>query len=476
MTAGTSSSPGVDGVHSRTWQRGVAWLLFLGPFFFLSYGFANWWAGTHASPGTLVYPWERQIPFLPWTILPYWSIDLLYGLSFLLCRNRREVDRHALRLLTAQLVAITCFIVFPLRFSFAHPPAEGIFGVFFDALAGFDQPFNQAPSLHIALLVILWVRYAAACSGFLRLVVHAWAILIGISVLTTFQHHFIDVPTGALLGALCLWLWPDHGQTPFAAWRFTSEPARRRLGAYYLLGATLCAASASRGGLLLWMLWPATSLLLVALAYFGLGADVFQKREGKLSVGSRWLLAPYIVAAWMNSRLWTCRSHQPDAIMDDVWLGRMPSRNEMRKNGFAGLCDLTAELPSPLGDWKTASLPCLDLVPADGAHLRRAAEYIEFSRRNGKLLVCCALGYSRGASAVAAWLLLSGRAATVEEACAMIASRRPRVVMGAAQQAALRAALADGMIVDRSLDPTSNPQTSHAAEVGPEWVKAQSGD
>jgi len=59
------------------WRRGVVWLLFLGPFFFLSYGFANWWAATRAVPGIIVFDWERHIPFLPWTIVPYWSIDLL---------------------------------------------------------------------------------------------------------------------------------------------------------------------------------------------------------------------------------------------------------------------------------------------------------------------------------------------------------------------------------------------------------------
>jgi len=64
-------------------------LLFLGPFFFISYGFNNNLAAERGVTSTFVFDWERQIPFLPWTILPYWSIDLFYGLSFLLCRDRQ---------------------------------------------------------------------------------------------------------------------------------------------------------------------------------------------------------------------------------------------------------------------------------------------------------------------------------------------------------------------------------------------------
>ncbi|MFX7052290.1 phosphatase, partial [Acinetobacter baumannii] len=92
--------------------------------------------------------WERHIPFLPWTILPYWSIDLLYGFSFLCCRTPRETDRHALRLLTTQLIAVACFLAFPLRFAFVRPATDGLFGALFASLAAFDLPFNQAPSLH----------------------------------------------------------------------------------------------------------------------------------------------------------------------------------------------------------------------------------------------------------------------------------------------------------------------------------------
>lgn len=420
------------------WQRGVVWLLFLGPFFFLSYGFANSMAARWQVSDSLVYEWERHIPFLPWTILPYWSIDLFYGLSFLLCRNTLQVDRHALRLLTAQLVSVACFLAFPLRFSFTRPDADGLFGALFDALAGFDLPYNQAPSLHISLLIILWVRFAATTRGPLRWLVDAWAALIAVSVLTTYQHHFIDLPSGALVGLLCLWLWPDEGPTPFSAARWTHSPERRRLAVYYLGGALAAAGlGALLGGGGLVFVWLGIALALVALSYAFLGPAGFQKHAGRQPLGAALLLAPYTLGAWLNSRLWTRKSPAPGLIADGVWLGRLPDSRAMEAGGFRALLDLTAELPAPRGKWAYTQLPWLDLVPPDSTRLDEAAAAIERLRRHGPVLVSCALGYSRSASAVAAWLLATGRAASVDAALTILQQARPRVVLGPQHRHAL---------------------------------------
>ncbi len=88
-------------------KRAVLWLLFLGPFFFASYGLANWLTSQRGDVGSLAFDWERGMPLWPWTILPYWSIDLLYGLSLLLPRDKRELDTHCLRLLSAQVLSVT---------------------------------------------------------------------------------------------------------------------------------------------------------------------------------------------------------------------------------------------------------------------------------------------------------------------------------------------------------------------------------
>ena len=422
--------------RKRPWGRAAAWLALLGPFFFASYGFATWLAAQRAEVGFIVFAWERHIPLLPWTIIPYWSIDLLYGASLFVCATPAELDAHARRLLTAQVVAVTCFILVPLRYSFARPALDGVPGALFTLLASFDKPFNQAPSLHIALLVVLWVRFLRHVPRRAAWLLHAWFAVIGLSVLTTYQHHFIDLPTGALLGFFCLWLWPDAGASPLARLRLTGDPTRRRLALRYGLGAGVVAAlAAGARGSGLWLLWPAVSLALVALAYAAIGAPGFQKGpDGRLSLAAWWLFAPYLLGAWINTKLWPGdgRPHAP--LCDGVSIGRISGAA-----GFAGVVDLCAELPGPRADFY-AGLPMLDLVTPAPAQLRQAAHAIERTRRHGPVLVCCALGYSRSAAAAATWLLATGRAADAGAAIARVRQARPHLVLDAAARSAIAAA------------------------------------
>ena len=431
MTAGTAARPARE---PWPWRRALAWLAFLGPFFFLSYGLANWLAAQRADVPSVVFAWERSIPFWAWTILPYWSIDLLYGISLFICMSRRELDTHAKRLLTAQLIAVACFILVPLRFSFQQPATDGRWRWLFDALGTFDKPFNQLPSLHIALAVILWALYARKLEGIARIVLDAWFVLIGVSALTTFQHHFVDIPTGALLGLLCVWAWPfadeGNGRSMLSQWKWARDPSRWRLATYYGVGAVVLASLAViTRGWAWWILWPAVSLLLVALAYAALGAGAFQKNaRGHLSFAARTLFAPYLAGAWINSRAWTARDPKPVAIAADVHLGRMPTAREIAASPFLGIVDLAAEFELRAGDRALEVVPVFDLTIPDARALTQAAAAIERLRSRGPVLVCCALGRSRSACAAAAWLLHSGRARNVESALATVRAARDIVV------------------------------------------------
>lgn len=427
-------------VELRPWRRSLIWLLFLGPFFFASYGFATWLTSHRTNVGVIAFAWEHHIPFWPWTIVPYWLIDLFYGVSLLLCATRIQLDNHARRLLTAQIVAVSGFLIFPLRFSFERGQVEGPFGWMFDTLATFDKPFNQAPSLHIALMVLLWVIYLRALPRAWHWVVHGVFGLIGVSVLTTWQHHFFDVPTGLWVGWFCLWLFPDDNISPLSQIALTRDPARQRLALMYALAALLFGSVAIVvGGAALWLLWGSGSLALVALAYLVFGEVVFQKRaDGSMSLAARWLLGPYFLGAWLNARIWTRGLKLADPVVPGILLGRLPSRAESRHMSVTTIIDVSAELSCPAGKHAYANIPMLDLIPPNAKQIEIAVSAINSAHDSGSVLVCCALGFSRSALSVAAWLLGTQRANSIDEALALVREARPNIVLGPAHVAALQ--------------------------------------
>ncbi len=389
-------------MEPRPWARAAGWLALLAPFFFLSYNWANAYASRLAHVPSVAFGWERHVPFLAWTILPYWSSDLLYGLSLAMCRTRGELDRHALRLLAIQIFSVACFVAFPLRVVYQRPPLEGWTAFLFDSLTSFDRPFNQAPSLHVSLAVILWACYRRHLSGWLRPAAAAWFLLMALSAWTTYQHQFIDLPTGMWAGLLVLAAIPERRHT---------ESRNPKLAAIYLAAAVALLFV----GWLAW--WPAFALSMVACAYWTGDTAWLAKQNGRVAF---WMW-PYTLGAWINSRWWT-RGQEPwQHLADGVWIGRAPG---LGSTPFASVIDLTAELPVRA----QFHIPVLDLTVPRSSQVEQALEAIEQAPRPA--LICCALGYSRSATVAAAWLLAAGHAATAEEAVEKLRRVRPQVVMG----------------------------------------------
>ncbi|BDB24468.1 phosphatase PAP2/dual specificity phosphatase family protein [Cupriavidus sp. P-10] len=429
----------------RPWGLAFLLLALAGAFFFSSYGFANWLASQRAQVPSVFFGWERGIPFVPWTIIPYWSIDLLYGISFFLWRTRAALVTHVKRLVLAQLVSVACFIAFPLRFSFERPQADGLPGQLFALLGGFDLPFNQAPSLHISLLVILWTAYAAHLRGGWRWLLHGWFALIGVSVLTTWQHHLIDVPTGALVGWLCVYLFPM--QLPGVA-AGLPDARTRQLSRRYALGvviALLCAVLAVGASVTLafLLLWAALALACVARLYALAAPAWFQKNaDGTMAQAARWVLAPYLFGAFLNSRWWTRRAPQASRIADGVWVGRFPTDAELRALGADAVLDLSAELPRAATGPGLAycCVPVLDLTVPTARQLEQAVAQLDAWHVQGRrILVSCALGYSRSALVAAAWMARRQGLRAAPAALAALRAHRPAVVLGREHAAALQA-------------------------------------
>ena len=441
-------------------------LALIGALFYTSYGLSNHYAASLAYVPEVAFAWERGIPFWAWTIVPYWSLNLMYAAAFFLCRNAREQNRYVARLVSAQIVATTCFMLFPLHFGWPKPPTDGLWGVMFDSLVAFDLPYNQSPSLHIALSIIVgafyWTRFPK-----IRLPIFLWQSLIALSVLTTYQHHFIDVPTGALLGWLVLWAIPQHGVSPFrrpfdtqgrlktseasfceaktseASFCEAKTPPETRsreikIAMLYLAGAVLSALLSLFGGAWLWMLWISVSLSIVAFAYLTDNAAVFQKQaDGRLSAAATILLLPYLAGVRLNMAYWLRGKEKTARVRDDVLIGSVSEISD----DLPAVLDVCAEYPRPHYRGAYRVLPLLDMVAPSENDLVQAASLLEALRRqHGKVLTCCALGYGRSASVVLTWLLVYGGCRDLAQATAELKQVRPQMVLPPETAKAIEAA------------------------------------
>jgi membrane-associated phospholipid phosphatase len=184
--------------------------------FLIVYGSCNWITSRRSNVGTIYFDWERELPFVPFFILPYMSIDLFFIAAPFLCRTDRELSIFAKRVAAAIIVAGICFLLLPLRFAFPRPHANGWLGALFDWFRGMDAPHNLLPSLHAALTLILLDVYFRHTRGVVRVAIMMWFVLIALSPVLTYQHHVIDIAGGLVLAAFCFWFFrePDFSSLP----------------------------------------------------------------------------------------------------------------------------------------------------------------------------------------------------------------------------------------------------------------------
>jgi protein-tyrosine phosphatase/membrane-associated phospholipid phosphatase len=361
-------------------------------------------------------------------IIPYMSIDLFFIAAPFLCHSDDELRTLQKRITFGILFGGACFLLFPLRFAFDRPSASGWLGVVFDAFRTMDKPYNLLPSLHITLRTILAATYARYSRGPWRTLSHVWFSLIGISTLLTYQHHVLDVLGGFVLATFCFYLFPEK----HARWPVT---VNRRVGIYYAIGAgtiALVAVLLRPWGLLL--MWPAASLAIVAGAYFGLGPAIYRKVQGRLPLSTRCVLGPVLAGQYVSLLYYERQCRPYDQIVPSVWIGRKlndAEAAEATRKGVTAVLDLTAEFDEvrPFLQLSYLNIPILDLTAPNQDQLRTMGAFIEQHSATGIVYVHCKIGYSRSAGAVAAYLLSSGRASSVDEALSLLRNARPSIVI-----------------------------------------------
>jgi protein-tyrosine phosphatase len=427
MTA-TPLNSTIERRNARSTVKAFAVSTGLSILFLIVYTGCNWITGRRGHVGSFYFQWERAIPFVPFMILPYMSIDLFFIAASFLCRTDEEIRIFSRRVVAAILIAGLCFLLFPLRFAFPRPHAGGWLGAIFDWFRGMDSPFNLLPSLHAAFLLLLVDLYVRRFRGVFLFAAVLWFFLISLSPLLTYQHHVIDIVGGFVLAGYCFYFFREQSLA-------LPVVANRRIGSYYAAGAVvglLMAAIFWPWGVLL--LWPTIALWIVAIAYFGTGPVVFRKTTGKLPWSTRFVLAPCLLGQYLSLLYYRRQCRPWDEVTPRIWIGGKLGRsaaNKAVRSGVTSVLDLSAEFSEakPFRNINYRNIPILDLTAPSQAQLAEMGEFITDQSRTGAVYVHCKIGYSRSAAAVAAYLIMSGKVNTANEAFAIVCRVRPSIVI-----------------------------------------------
>lgn len=183
----------------------------------------------------------------------------------------------------------------------------------------------------------------------------------------------------------------------------------------------------------------------VGLGYGFLGPKVFLKKsDGRLNFISYILYWPYYLINILSLFVFrhSGKENAYDKIDQSVYLGCRLSRYDKKtiaELGVASVLDLTCEF-SEIRSFRRlcyCCIPVLDTRAPTLEQLNTGAQWIKQQSVQGPVYVHCALGHGRSATFVAAYLLLSGKALTAQEATAKIAALRPQIGLSASQMSLL---------------------------------------
>jgi protein-tyrosine phosphatase len=186
------------------------------------------------------------------------------------------------------------------------------------------------------------------------------------------------------------------------------------------------------GGAAWFLLYPAASCVAVAYAYGTNRPELLPKNRHVAKPRTTILFVPYLLGAWCSWRWYAANVSAWNSITSYILVGRRLLNREatvLKASGVSAVLDLAPELP-PIGGLDAIEyrhVPMLDLVPPSLIQLNAALEFIEAQPLNSKVLIHCALGYSRSAVVAAAYLIRQGQ--PVHHALARVRAERSGIVL-----------------------------------------------
>ena len=147
---------------------------------------------------------DEAIPLIPWTAWIYASYPLLFLLVYASERDNKQLSRYLYAALAVNLISEAIFILWPTAIDRSLFPIPGDQGELSVGLMHFirkaDNAGNCFPSLHVSTsLLSAFALWRHGSKRFVFALV--WAVAIALSTMTTKQHFFVDVVSGAILAA-----------------------------------------------------------------------------------------------------------------------------------------------------------------------------------------------------------------------------------------------------------------------------------
>lgn len=209
-----------------------------------------------------------------------------------------------------------------------------------------------------------------------------------------------------------------------------------RVAAYYAAGSLLVSLLVVFG----WpwacpLIWPALSMAVLVVAYLGLGPGIYGKRNGVLSRYTRFIMAPTLLGQQLSLQYYRRKSPPWNEAVPGLLMGGILTESESHQlvqNDATAVLDLTAEFSetAPLLSLDYLNVRLLDLTAPTTSQLQETVDFIRKRIASGGVVyVHCKIGYSRTSTAVGAYLLASGRCASVDDVLAHLRATRPGIVI-----------------------------------------------
>lgn len=178
-------------------------LAFLIPYFLLN-TFTNG-RETHS----LLLGIDENIPFFPAFIFVYLTSYIIVFMPYFFIREEKEFKKTAWAYIVTLMIGYFIFLIYPVKMIRPEVLINGQLNGFFSQITtwfyALDQPYNNFPSLHVAMSFLS----AGACFKFNKKYwwLFLWAGAIAISTLLVKQHYVLDVLGGAVLfGGVYWWV------------------------------------------------------------------------------------------------------------------------------------------------------------------------------------------------------------------------------------------------------------------------------